>query len=125
MLGLIAGIMELVPYIGPILSSIPAALIALLISPLHMVLVLALFLALHLLEGYVMVPLIQRGRTVILPPALTLVGQVLLGDLLGFRGLFVAAPLIVTVVVLVKMLYVEDTLGDVCVEVPGEPERAV
>jgi predicted PurR-regulated permease PerM len=119
-LGVIAGIFEMVPYVGPWLSAVPAALIALLVSPLHMVAVLGLFLFLHILEGYVLLPLVQR-RAVHLPPALTLVGQVLLGELLGFLGLFVAAPLTVTVVVLLKMLYVEDTLGDRAVDVPGEP----
>jgi hypothetical protein len=44
----------------------------------------------------------------------------LLGDLLGALGLFVAAPLTVAAVVFVKMLYVEDALGDGTVEVPGE-----
>jgi predicted PurR-regulated permease PerM len=68
----------------------------------------------------VLSPLIQQ-RAVLLPPALTLVAQVLLGELLGILGLFVAAPLTVTAVVLVKMLYVEDTLGDEEVDVPGEP----
>jgi len=119
-LGVIAGILELVPYVGPWLSAVPAALIALLIGPGHMLMTLGLYLALHILEGYVLVPLIQR-RAVLLPPALTLVTQILLGDLLGLMGLFVAAPLTVTGVVLLKMLYVEDTLGDETIAVPGEP----
>jgi predicted PurR-regulated permease PerM len=119
-LGLIAGILELLPYLGPWLSAVPAALIALLISPWHLVMVLALYLALHILEGYVLLPLIQR-RSVHLPPALTLVAQALLGYLLGLMGLFVAAPLTVAAVVSLKMLYVEDTLGDETVDVPGEP----
>jgi predicted PurR-regulated permease PerM len=118
-LGIIAGVFELVPYAGPWLSVVPAALIALLMSPTHLLLVLGLYLFLHMLEGYVLLPLMQR-RVVLLPPALTLVAQVLLGELLGLRGLFVAAPLTVAVVVLLKMLYVEDTLGDKDVEVPGE-----
>ena len=42
-------------------------------------------------------------------------------ELLGIMGLFVAAPLTVTGLVLAKMLYVEDTLGDEAVNVPGEP----
>jgi predicted PurR-regulated permease PerM len=119
-LGIIAGILELVPYIGPWLSAVPSALIALLVSPWHMLMVLGLYLVLHLLEGYLLVPLVQR-RAVLLPPALTLVTQVLLGDLLGFMGLLVAAPLTVSAVVLLKMLYVEDTLGDETIDVPGEP----
>jgi predicted PurR-regulated permease PerM len=119
-LGVLAGLLELVPFIGPWLSAIPAVLMALLISPWTAVLVALLFLALHILEGYVLLPLMQR-RVVLLPPALTLLGQVLLGEVLGLLGLFVAAPLTVCAVVLMKMLYVEDTLGDQDVEVPGEP----
>jgi predicted PurR-regulated permease PerM len=119
-LGVIAGILELVPYLGPWISAVPAALIALLVSPTHLGLTLALYLFLHILEGYVLLPLVQR-RAVLLPPAVTLVAQVLLGELLGMLGLFVAAPLTVAAVVLLKMLYVEDTLGDEAVDVPGEP----
>ncbi|HZU36547.1 MAG TPA: AI-2E family transporter, partial [Gemmataceae bacterium] len=119
-LGIIAGIFEMIPYAGPWLSAVPALLLALLISPWHVIGVAVLYLCLHLLEGYVLLPLVQR-QSVLLPPALTLVMQVLLGELLGFMGLFVAAPLTVAGVVLLKMLYVEDTLGDEHVDVPGEP----
>ncbi len=118
-LGIIAGVFELVPYLGPWLSAVPASLMALLVSPSHLIATLALFLALHLLEGYVLLPLVQR-RAVLMPPALTLLMQVLFGELLGLMGLFVAAPLTVAAVVLLKMLYVEDTLGDEAVNVPGE-----
>jgi predicted PurR-regulated permease PerM len=119
-LGLIAGLLEIVPYIGPWLSAVPAALIAFLLGPTHLLLTLGLYLFLHVLEGYLLGPLIQR-KAVLLVPALTLVMQVLLSELWGLLGLFVAAPLAVTLVVLLKMLYVEDTLGDQNVEVPGEP----
>jgi len=119
-LGVIAGVLELVPYVGPWLSAVPALLMALLVSPWHVVAVAGLYIGLHILEGYVLLPLIQR-RSVHMSPALTLVSQVLLGELLGIMGLVVAAPLTVTVVVLLKMLYVEDTLGDQAVDVPGEP----
>jgi predicted PurR-regulated permease PerM len=118
-LGFITGIMELVPYIGAWLAAVPAALMALLVGPTQVIITLGLYLGLHVLEGYVLVPLIQR-RAVELAPAFTLVMQVLLGRLLGILGLFVAAPLTVVLVVLVKMLYVEDALGDQTVEVPGE-----
>jgi predicted PurR-regulated permease PerM len=122
-LGVIAGILELIPYIGAWLAAVPAALIALMLGPWHLAMTLALYLALHLLEGYVLAPLIQR-HAVHLPPALLLVAQVLLGTLLGVLGLFVAAPLTVTAIVFVKMLYIEDSLGDESVEVPGEPGPA-
>jgi predicted PurR-regulated permease PerM len=119
-LGFIAGVMELVPYIGPILSAIPALLIALLVGPSELLLTAGLYLLLHILEGYIFAPLIQR-RAVHLAPALTLTTQVLLGNLLGILGLFAAAPLTVVLMILTKMLYVEDTLGDPNVNVPGEP----
>jgi len=118
-LGVIAGVLEMIPYIGAWLSAVPAALIALTKGPEHVVYVLGLFLFLHLLEGYVLLPLIQR-RAVHLPPALTLVAQVLLGEMLGILGLFVAAPLTVAALITVQMLYVKDTLGDRSLHVPGE-----
>jgi predicted PurR-regulated permease PerM len=118
-LGLITGLFELVPYTGAWISAVPAALIALLVSPGHMVGVLGLYLFLHIMEGYLLYPLIQK-QAVGLPPALTLVSQVLLGEMMGVLGLFVAAPLTVVSIVLLKMLYIEDTLGDQSVDVPGE-----
>ncbi len=120
-LGLIAGLVEIVPYLGPWMSAIPALLIALLVSPWTALGVAVLYVAVHILEGYVMLPLVQR-RTVLLPPALTLVTQILLGELLGLMGLMVAAPLTVCVVVVVKMFYIEDLLGDENITVPGEPD---
>ncbi len=120
-LGIIAGLFELIPYLGPWLAAIPAILMAFMLSPWHVLAVAGLYLGIHILEGYIVLPLVQR-RVVLMPPVVTLVSQVLLGELLGILGVFVAAPLTVCVVVLLKMLYVEDTLGDQNVKVPGEPE---
>jgi predicted PurR-regulated permease PerM len=119
-LGLITGVLALIPYVGAWVSAVLAGLIALLSGPHYLAYTLGLFLFLHLLEGYVLLPLIQR-QAVHLPPALTLVGQALMGEMHGAIGLFVAAPLTVATMVLLKMLYVEDTLGDEAVDVPGEP----
>jgi predicted PurR-regulated permease PerM len=62
-LGLIAGVFELISYVGPWLSAVPTALVALMVSPGHLAAALALYLALHLIEGYVLVPLIKRRRS--------------------------------------------------------------
>jgi predicted PurR-regulated permease PerM len=118
-LGLLTGILELIPYVGAWLSAGVAALVALLKGPQYVAYVLGLFLALHMLEGYVLIPLIQR-KAIHLPPALALVTMVLMGELFGMLGLFVAAPLTLSVLVLVKLLYVEDTLGDKQIKAPGE-----
>jgi predicted PurR-regulated permease PerM len=119
-LGLIAGLLEAIPYLGPWLSAIPACLIAFMIGPWQLLLTLLLFLGLHILEGYILAPLVQR-RAVHLPPALTLMAQVLLGAMLGILGLFVAAPLTVAAVVFLKMLYIHDTLGETGILVAGGP----
>lgn len=117
-LGLIAGLLSFVPGIGPILAIVPAALVALLQSPLQVLYVVVLYVAVQLVEGYLLMPLVQR-YTVALPPVLAVVGVVLLGVLLGGLGLVLAAPLTIVVFILVKMLYIEDVLGDV-MEAPGE-----
>ena len=117
-LGVLTGLFEIVPYIGAWLSAVPAALIAFQLGPWYSLGTLALYLGIHILEGYVLSPLVQR-RTVHLPPAFALVAKVLLGDLLGIVGLLVALPLTVSVVTFVKIFYVQDALGDKTVEVPG------
>lgn len=111
LLAAIAGLLSFVPNIGPILSAIPAVLVPLadggLQQAVHVVL---LYIAVQTLESYTITPLIQR-KAVSLPPALLLTFQLLMGVLAGFLGVFVATPLLVTIVVLVKMLYVCDRLG--------------
>ena len=107
-LGFLAGIMIFVPYIGSIASAIPSVIIAASINLTIAVYVIALDLGVHLVEGYI---LVQR-RAVHLPPALTLSAQVVLGFLAGFIGLLLATPLVAAMLVLVRMIYVEDILGD-------------
>src|SRR5437588_3934909 len=115
---MLAGVLKLVTYSGALVSAVPAELFAMFLGPEIVAYTLGLYLLLHLLEGYVLLPLIQQ-RAVHLAPALTLVAQVLLGKMLGILGLFVAAPLAVVVMILVQMLYVKDMLGDEDVHVPG------
>ncbi len=121
-LGLLAGLLEFIPYLGPFLTAVPVMLVALLEGP-QMVLYVGLFLiVLQQVEGYVVTPMAQR-YAVSMPPALLIVGQVLFGLLFGFVGLMLAAPALVCVVVLVQMLYVEDVLGQEA-EVLGSEEDA-
>ncbi|HWA99446.1 MAG TPA: AI-2E family transporter, partial [Pirellulales bacterium] len=116
------GLMEVIPYLGAWIAAVPTALIALQIDSTHVVLALSLYLLLHILEGYVVMPLIQQ-RAVHLPSALILVTQVLMGELAGILGLLVAAPLTVAAVVFTRRLYVEDSLNDHTVETHHEPAR--
>ncbi|UGQ48676.1 AI-2E family transporter [Massilia endophytica] len=110
-LGLIAGLLDFIPYLGPLMAGVPAVLIAFSDSPALALYVVALFGAIQLVEGYLLSPLIEK-RTVSLPPALTIVMQLLFGALFGMAGVALATPLTAVLAVLVSMLYVQDVLGD-------------
>jgi predicted PurR-regulated permease PerM len=119
-LGLLTAILNFIPNIGPILAGIPAVLLALPQGPTQALYVVLLYLAVQNLEGFVLTPLVQQ-HNVSVPPALIITAQILLGILFGFLGVLLAVPITAVTLLLVKMLYVEDTLGD-AVEVQGEQQ---
>ncbi len=108
-LGLLAFALSIVPNIGPILSAIPAILLAWVQSPWMALAAAALYLVIQLSESYGITPLIQL-RVTHLPPAVNILAVLLMGVLGGFLGVLVAAPLVITAMVLIKQLYVEETL---------------
>ncbi|MBM3308056.1 MAG: AI-2E family transporter [Candidatus Eisenbacteria bacterium] len=109
--GLIAALLEFVPYIGPVAAAIPAALVALAQSPLRAAMTVALFVAVQALENCVVSPLVEH-RAVHLGPAVLVATQVLMGVLFGGLGVLLATPIAVVAVVSVQMLYVQDVLGE-------------
>jgi predicted PurR-regulated permease PerM len=110
-LGVIAGLLEFVPTVGPILSAVPAIAMGFLDSPEKALYVGLAYLVIQQLEGHLLIPLLMKGG-MDLPPVLTIVTQGLMALLFGFLGLMIAVPLLAAVIVPVKMLYVEDALGD-------------
>ena len=118
-LGIIAGVLSFVPYIGPIASVIPAVLIALVEGPAMAFYVVVVYSVVQFLEGNIITPLIQR-RVISLPPAILLAAQVLMGVLFGLFGILLATPLAVVIIIAIQMLYVQDVLGD-SVQLLGEP----
>jgi predicted PurR-regulated permease PerM len=120
-LGVLAGLLEFIPNFGPMLSVIPALLIALLTSPTRALYVLILYAVVQTVESYLLTPLVQQ-RAVELPPVVTIIAVVLMGKLFGVLGLLLATPLAAVVLVLVKLLYVEDALGDRTIDIKGEEE---
>jgi predicted PurR-regulated permease PerM len=69
------------------------------------------FFVYQMFDGYVLTPLIQ-DRSVCLPPAMTIMSQVLLGVLFGSMGVVFAVPLLAVLLVIVKMAYIEDVLHE-------------
>lgn len=111
LLGILAGALDFVPVAGPWVAGIISCLLALMRSPAHALYVACLFISLHLFEGHLLIPLVQR-RATRLPPVLTILAMVLFSKLFGFLGLFLATPLLAFVMIATKALYVEDVLED-------------
>jgi predicted PurR-regulated permease PerM len=110
-LAVMAFLLTFIPVLGPILAAIPVLLVAFTQGLDVGLWILLLYIVIQNLEGYVITPLIQR-RTVSLPPAMTLSSQVLLGALAGVLGIALATPLAAAALVAVRMLYIEDVLGE-------------
>jgi len=95
-LAMIAGIMEVVPVIGPIISALPAIFIALTISPLLSVGVAAMFLVVQQLENHLIVPQVMK-RAVGLNPLIVILAVAIGGRLLGIAGALLAVPVAVVI----------------------------
>jgi predicted PurR-regulated permease PerM len=90
-LGLIAGVTNFIPFLGPILGALPAVIFAFNIDTATVLWTIGLAVAIQQLESDVITPLVQK-RTVSLPPALALFMIVIFGVLFGFLGVLLAVP---------------------------------
>ena len=89
--GIIAGIIEVIPYFGSIVGTLLPALVALTISPIKALLVVIFFLILNQVDVHIIQPVIM-GNRVGLHPVVVIVAFLCFGKLLGFVGLIVAVP---------------------------------
>ena len=117
-LGLMAALLEFIPFAGPIIAAIPAVLLALAVSPELALWVVLLYVVVQQFEGNLLTPLVQQ-YAVDLPGAVLLFSLIGFGTLFGTLGVILAAPLAVVTMVLVKRLYVIETL-DTPTPIPGE-----
>jgi len=103
-LGILAGIFEVLPYVGPILGAIPALLVALLSNPASAIWVAVAFFAIQQVENLILVPRIS-GESVKLHPALVMVVLVIGNELAGFLGMLIAVPITAIIRDLFKYFY--------------------
>lgn len=102
-LGLLAGVLEVVPNIGPIIAMIPAVLIALfqgsnnwvIDNTVFALIVIAAYTVIQQLENHIIVPKVI-GESVNLPPVVILIGAFAGANLAGVLGIFLAAPVLAT-----------------------------
>lgn len=104
-LGVIAGLFEFIPNIGPTLSAVPAIAMGFVDSPQKALVVAVAYWGIQFLENNLLIPYLMKEE-LDLPPALTLTVQVLMAYLFGLLGLFVATPLLAAVFVAIQRLHV-------------------
>lgn len=98
-LAIIAGILEIVPMIGPVISAIPAVLLALAVSPFLAVSVIALYVIIQQVESNIFVPLVMK-RSVGLSPVVTILALLIGGRFGGIAGAILAVPAYLVVQIL-------------------------
>ncbi|HAA31656.1 MAG TPA: AI-2E family transporter [Cyanobacteria bacterium UBA8553] len=108
---LLAGLLEFIPNIGPILSVIPPIAVAVLDAPWKAVAVLILYFLIQQFEAYLLVPFVMR-RQVSLLPAVTLLSVIVFGTFFGFLGVFLSVPLVIVFKIWLNEVLIEDVLNN-------------
>lgn len=103
-LAIIAGSMELIPYIGPTLSSIPAIIIAFAISPILAILVFVLYLVIQQLENYLIVPKVME-KSVGLHPVVIIIAMLVGGQIADVLGIILAIPVTIIASIILEDIY--------------------
>jgi predicted PurR-regulated permease PerM len=122
----LTALLVVVPYFGAIIGAIPPILFAFTDSPGKALAVLIVYVLVQQIESNVIVPLVM-ARTTRLHPALIAIGVVVVGNLFGVVGLFVAVPIISAAVILTEEIWVREieaahenrTTSDIVIP-PGE-----
>jgi predicted PurR-regulated permease PerM len=117
-LGLMAGVFEILPFIGPILGLVPAVIVAVIQAPLLGLWTLLLFLGIQQAENLFLVPRIS-GKAVQLHPAIIMVVLVLGNQIAGFWGLVLAVPVTAIIRDVFRYLYLR------CQDQPLSPREAM
>ena len=107
--GILAGVLNLIPNLGPTISVIPPMAIALLEAPWKSLAVFGLYFAIQQIESNFLTPYVMAQQVSLLP-AVTLLSQVFFATFFGFLGLFLALPLTVVGQIWVKEVLIKDVL---------------
>lgn len=110
-LGVLAGLAQFVPVVGPWAATVPGLILAAAQGPQTFAWATVIYLGSSQFEANVVTPLLLR-QMVELPMGLTLFAVLAMGVLLGPLGVVFATPLAVVVYIVIRHVYVEDLLGD-------------
>ena len=120
-LGLLSGLSEFIPYVGPVAAMIPALGLAATQSVSHVLWALGVFAAVRVIQTNFITPFVT-SRVVAIPPAITLFSVLAIGAVFGLFGLFFSAALLVVIYTLIRSLYLRDTLGE---DIPRSRHRTL
>jgi len=109
LLGVTAGLLQFIPYVGPTLSGVPAVLVAMTVGPEMVAATLVLLVAIQVIEGNFITPMVLREVSH-MPPVVTLISTVVMGLLFGPMGIIVATPLARVGLVLFEEIYEKDLM---------------
>lgn len=106
-LAIIAGILEIVPIIGPIFSAIPALIVAFTVSPIAGLGVIGLYILIQQLENHLIVPKVMQ-KAVGFNPLVTIIALMIGGQLLGLMGAILAIPIAIVVIEIIRYFLYEN-----------------
>jgi len=106
-LAILAGLLEIIPTVGPIISSIPAIIIGLASSPVLALSVVLLFFIIHQGENTLIVPFVMK-KSVGLPPLLTIIALMIGGKLAGIAGAVLAVPIVLVIQEIIREVFTKQ-----------------
>jgi len=105
----IAGILNIIPTLGPILSALPPILVSLIINPIQALWILLVYTIVQQLESHLITPLVMQKQLSIHPVVL-LISIFIMGTLLGLVGIFITAPLVASIGIIYDEFYKKPKL---------------
>lgn len=109
-LGILAGLLEFVPTLGPVLSALPAIAMGFVDSPQKALAVAIAYVGIQFLENHLLIPILMK-QGLNLPPALTIIMQGLMALVFGVLGLLVAVPLLAAIMIAAQILTRDDDVS--------------
>jgi len=102
LLGVIAGLAELIPIVGPALGAIPALLVAAATGDIQLVLLVAgVYVVIQVVEGNILVPIVMKNAIGV-PPFLVIASLLIGGSVAGLVGALLAVPMTAALVVILE-----------------------
>ena len=106
LLGVVAGLLEVIPYFGAVIAAIPAVIVAISISPTHVFLTLIVIVVVQTINRNIIIPFVM-SKVVNVHPAVVAISVIPIYWIFGIFGIFLVVPICIVGKVLVRNLWIE------------------